>query len=656
MKSLFYNEQNTNQKFDTNKNISIKSIKAFLLSLSLSLSRVIGFFKDFLKKRYKLSFLKVTTFLKKTLWLFQLKQPALSFLDFSSWSKYKLLNKRNIKARFVLFPKKTKSINQLLDSVKGFSILGVLVASSIGLIVTSGLTQMFAHTSSQINQLEKKTQRILLEATMRDAMKIPPYCKATIQPIAGFLMSGIENKELYQIKTKPGGQTLVNLGNKELIKTSYGIEGLSYFYLTCEESDNDCDCSSATLRSPCTKSWSFNLISQSLINGVPTFNRLAKTSIFVTFTGDPDDSYENYSCCQTGEKMDGDACVEITCPSGQSLQGNECMCPAGQVKKSDGSCGCPTGQRMQSGSCVAITCSRYHSLRGNSCVRTSCPSGQRLSGGSCVAITCSRYHSLRGNNCVRTSCPSGQRMQNGACVAITCSRYHSLRGNNCVRTSCPSGQRLSGGSCVAITCSRYHSLRGNSCVRTSCPSGQRLSGGSCVAITCSRYHSLRGNSCVRTSCPSGQRISGGSCVAITCSRYHSLRGNNCVRTSCPSGQRMQNGACVAITCSRYHSLRGNNCVRTSCPSGQRLSGGSCVAITCSRYHSLRGNNCVRTSCPSGQRMQNGACVAITYIQCHSLGGDPVGSNRCWRYERRDGRFIWRGFTNPPNPIDPNTAP
>ena len=593
----------------------IKNIKAFLLSLSLSLSlsRVIGFFKDFSKKRHALSWLKVTTLLTKRYNLYQLKvtqlfkePPLLSQLKvtqflkspsliaqlkitklltkllslyqlkvtqsftktlslyklkitqvlkspsllsqlkiikflkryfslsqidpfafsppaFSSLTKHKPSHKTNIKTHFFLFWHKMeiikRQVKELFSSSKAFSVTGALVASAIGLVITTGLSQMFVQTDSQIKKLEKKTQRIRLIAAIGDTMKVPGYCKATISPAANDLLSGTEHTKLYQLKTRTsGGGILVDLSKKQLIEQSYGIQGISYFDLTCEQDDNDCDCSSATRRSPCTKRWSFNLISQTVINNVPSFDGLVKTPIFVTFIGDPADSDENYACCQPGERMDGNVCVPIDCAAGQSLEGNECVCPAGQTK--------------QGGSCVAITCPTGQRLQGSSCVAITCPTGQRLQGSSCVSITCPTGQRLQGSSCVSITCPTGQRLQGNSCVSITCPTGQRLQGSSCVSITCPTGQRLQGSSCVAITCPQYHSLRGNTCVRTSCPTGQRLQGNTCVTSTPPPSTPYRPSSCIAPVFYGGGREGHGAYVCPGGQHYD--RGNE--PACCPARQ------------------------------------------------------------------------------------------------------------------------
>ena len=311
----------------------LKNIKALLLSLSLSLSlsRVIGFFKDFLKKRHRLSWLKITKLLKKRYKLFQLKFTK-SLKRYSSLSQFQLFafspptfcsplnhelsNKIRITFRFCLFTQKTKIIKgqfgEFLSSTRGFSIIGALVASAVGLIVVGGLTKMFVHMNSQISYLEKKTEQINLIGTIGEAMRNPSYCKETMKWIQNDLRSGKDLNELWQIRapTSDGrGKPIIQLN--PAFKALYGIKGIARFDMRCEDPGNDCSYSSY----PETKQWSFNFISQSQINNVPTFNRIMKIPLSITFTGSNPDEF---SCCQAGENFQNGACVSsptpFTCP------------------------------------------------------------------------------------------------------------------------------------------------------------------------------------------------------------------------------------------------------------------------------------------------------------------------------------------------------
>ena len=231
------------------------------------------------------------------------------------------------------------------------------MASAVGLIVVTGLTKMFIHINSQISYLEKKTQQINLIGIIGEAMRNPSYCTETIKPVESDLRSGT-TQELYQIRAPngSGGGSRAIMELDDDFKANYGMKGIARFEVSCDE--GDCTCSSPSSSSPCTKKWSFNLISQSQNNNVPIFNRIMKTPITITFTGsDPDD----VSCCQTGESLQNGACVSqpiasFTCPPYFSRWQNSNFC----VRSS-----CPTGFSFtNSGSlCVQNHVSSFNSSR-----------------------------------------------------------------------------------------------------------------------------------------------------------------------------------------------------------------------------------------------------------------------------------------------------
>jgi hypothetical protein len=62
-----------------------------------------------------------------------------------------------------------------------------------------------------------------------------------------------------------------------------------------------------------------------------------------------------------------------------------------------------------------ITCPTGQTLEGNQCVPITCPTGQTLEGNQCVPITCPTGQTLEGNQCVPITCPTGQELVDGAC-------------------------------------------------------------------------------------------------------------------------------------------------------------------------------------------------------------------------------------------------
>ena len=259
--------------------------------------------------------------------------------------------------------------------------MGALVASAVGLIVVTGLTKMFIHINSQISYLEKKTQQINLIGIIGEAMRNPSYCTETIKPVESDLRSGT-TQELYQIRAPngSGGGSRAIMELDDDFKANYGMKGIARFEVSCDE--GDCTCSSPSSSSPCTKKWSFNLISQSQNNNVPIFNRIMKTPITITFTGsDPDD----VSCCQTGESLQNGACVsqpiavsQPNCSFGLVWDGSKCDCPPPSIRVVSTSggqhrvaCTCPHDSRAywDGSRCLCYPSYWYTHFDGTRCIR-----------------------------------------------------------------------------------------------------------------------------------------------------------------------------------------------------------------------------------------------------------------------------------------------
>jgi hypothetical protein len=128
--------------------------------------------------------------------------------------------------------------------------------------------------------------------------------------------------------------------------------------------------------------------------------------------------------CPTGQKWNGEACVDIVCPSGHHLEGNVCV--------PDEPTECPKGQQWNGTICAPIQCPTGQHLEGNECVANdNCPTGQRWNGSQCVTIECEEGTHLEGDICVSdtpTECPTGQRKVDGVCVAIECPENTHLVG------------------------------------------------------------------------------------------------------------------------------------------------------------------------------------------------------------------------------------
>ncbi|MDE0092505.1 MAG: hypothetical protein OXN83_04375 [Oligoflexia bacterium] len=181
---------------------------------------------------------------------------------------------------------------KFIKNNKAFSIIGVLVASSIGLIVITGLTKMFVHMSSQITQLEQKAQlanlisligNTMTTKILNDAVNCTATLKQVTTPAIPPRIKAGNKADFYKIKSNGGGD-IVDL-NASNLQTQYGLEGFVKFEVECAESSCNCSSPPPTPTSPCTKRWSVSLISQSRINNALSFNRIMKIPITVNYTG-----------------------------------------------------------------------------------------------------------------------------------------------------------------------------------------------------------------------------------------------------------------------------------------------------------------------------------------------------------------------------------
>ncbi|MCZ0932367.1 MAG: hypothetical protein OXJ52_04340 [Oligoflexia bacterium] len=68
-----------------------------------------------------------------------------------------------------------KSIIPVFTNNSGFSIMGALVASAIGLIVLIGITKSFVQMNFQIKQAQQKTQRISLISLLGNHINDPGH-------------------------------------------------------------------------------------------------------------------------------------------------------------------------------------------------------------------------------------------------------------------------------------------------------------------------------------------------------------------------------------------------------------------------------------------------------------------------------------------------
>ena len=449
-----------------------KIIKEY--SLSLSLSRV----------------MRVSARLAKKLSPFNSLKLPLSIV--SSIANY--LNRACLKIKAFIKEKKPKNSTLRINPLKhnyGFAILGVLIVSGIGLIITSGVVKQYAHMQTQIQQAERSIQRTHVMRLLENHMSIPGHCKKTLNQVASDVSDGT-NTELTQILSTHG-DPLIELGlSQEELRSQYGVEGLTLLQLQCEETGGVQPCKKCSACNCPSVKWSLSLISQSYINGLPSFNRIVQVPLKLTHTGPGDSDFECGYTANGGQVQQGSIC---DCPAHRPYwTGSQCLpCPGGKVSdgtlpRKNATCVCPSNTPQWNGSqCVACP-SNTPQWNGSQCV--ACPSNTpQWNGSQCVACP-SNTPQWNGSQCV--ACPSNTPQWNGSqCVACP-SNTPQWNGSQCV--ACPSNTpQWNGSQCVACP-SNTPQWNGSQCV--ACPSNTpQWNGSQCVACP-SNTPQWNGSSCV----------------------------------------------------------------------------------------------------------------------------------------------------------------
>ena len=165
-----------------------------------------------------------------------------------------------------------------LKQPKGFTLIGVLVAATIGVIVVAGLSQMFANMAGQVKRMEDRSKRIFFNEFVGGVLR--QGCNETLLDHSNAIAKGTGVASFYVIKNKNNQVALDLVNEKSRLESQYGIIGDNYFKLTCLGAlstgtnptfDNDCDCQGDT--APCSKKWRLSLITQNKIKGVLVYER-----------------------------------------------------------------------------------------------------------------------------------------------------------------------------------------------------------------------------------------------------------------------------------------------------------------------------------------------------------------------------------------------
>ena len=201
---------------------------------------------------------------------------------------------------------------------KGFTLIGVMVASAIGLIVVVGMSQMFTNMHSQLKQMEQKSALVFFNEYI--GSQLGTNCKSTLQDWNALLTG--TNFVFSQLKDE-NDRIILDVGNvreKERLEGEYGIKGHSSFQMKCSEEPetpddpndpDDCNCSSGPY--PCNRTWNFNFISQTAVRGLPKYNRVMSFQVEVSYaSSDPKDfQCDKITLGGSGVGLDDHDCIYL---------------------------------------------------------------------------------------------------------------------------------------------------------------------------------------------------------------------------------------------------------------------------------------------------------------------------------------------------------
>ena len=150
---------------------------------------------------------------------------------------------------------------------KGFTVIGVLVVSAIGLSLMMNLSQMFANIHAQLRQKEQRSQQDFLNHFIGSQLKTG--CTNTLKSSDNRRI--IQGNEVFFSKIKDEeDHVILDLTAQSLeLKAKYGIIGNTYFQLRC----NSPSCKCVGESSPCDRKWTLSFTSQSELNGLPVYNK-----------------------------------------------------------------------------------------------------------------------------------------------------------------------------------------------------------------------------------------------------------------------------------------------------------------------------------------------------------------------------------------------
>ena len=214
-------------------------------------------------------------------------------------------------------------INLIYNNQKAFSLIGVLVASSIGLIVIAGISQIFGNMAMHFKKIETQTKFEVFKSQIKNYMLDPEACKRTLEGRQSHLLrGGLKDTKFTFTKIKnSSNQTVFDLEDPdmgEIMKRDYGLKGYRIFEMSCSSSFGCRSCRNMPPGTCDSGEWEMRLVSQSEIRGVTLFNRpdlIVKTNIQFSKGSNPGAPPLIFSC-NVGGGLAGQKC-----PNGRVLTG-----------------------------------------------------------------------------------------------------------------------------------------------------------------------------------------------------------------------------------------------------------------------------------------------------------------------------------------------
>ena len=180
-----------------------------------------------------------------------------------------------------------------LFSVRGFSIVGVLVIGSMGLIILGGMSKMLSNINTDMHEFKKTSSRHKsLVGQIKGLLLDPDKCRDSLNNSLGnwqkqeLNKGGAGSTNTDPIKFFSFGDNAqkkiidIDSTNREKIKRLYGIEGHSSLQLQCKSSPN-CNCSSGPY--PCPRNWSLSLFTMSYKNNLPVYKEIFNQELSITY-------------------------------------------------------------------------------------------------------------------------------------------------------------------------------------------------------------------------------------------------------------------------------------------------------------------------------------------------------------------------------------